>query len=186
MLLKTANILGKINHPVAKFFAQLSGVLLLAMTVIVICQIGFRYILNMPLDWTDEVSRFLMIYMTYLCLPMVYLANQNIAMTLFTDLIKGTRLHVLLMFLTHIIAIITFSVWIYFGYQHFLKGNVTADSLPIKMFWLYGIAPIFFGLTCFAALEKLLICLHLLFSDKQTIQKHYESETVDIIEKSTD
>lgn len=181
--------LSVINQPIARLGEKLGGMLLLAMSVIVVVQIGFRYFINTAfvrsfiesppsLDWTDEASRFLMIYMTYLCLPMVYLANKNIAMTLFTDLIKGTRLFVFLMMLTHIIALITFSVWIYFGFLHFQRGSVMADSLPFAMYFIYIAPPVMFIVTCSCALERLFGTLHLLFAPSHVIKKHFEDEVV--------
>ncbi len=52
------NALNKINAPIANFAAQVSGILLLVMTVIVLLQVGCRYILNIPLSWTDEFISF--------------------------------------------------------------------------------------------------------------------------------
>ncbi len=41
-------------------------VLLSAMTIIVFCQVLFRYVLNAPLYWTEEAARYLMIWIVFL------------------------------------------------------------------------------------------------------------------------
>lgn len=147
--------LHKINEPIANIFTQLSGVLLLIMTVIVLLQVACRYVLNIPLSWTDETSRFLMIYMTYLCLPLVYLRDQNIAMTFMTDKFKNIRVYHVFMIVAHISALALFAVWIYYGWQFFQTGSVMADSFAMPMYTIYVIPPVMLTVCCLAALEKL-------------------------------
>ncbi|OOE45339.1 C4-dicarboxylate ABC transporter permease [Salinivibrio kushneri] len=148
--------LNAITTPVSKSLRHIAGILLLVMTVIVVAQVLFRYILNIPLSWTDELSRFLMIYMTYLCLPFVYLTDKNIAMTFVTEILekKTPRLFSFLTLLAHISAILVFVVWINFGWNFFQTGSVKADSLPIPMFYVYIIPPVMMGLTIIYALQK--------------------------------
>lgn len=160
MLKGIENALNKINAPIANITAQLSGILLLIMTSIVLLQVGCRYILNIPLGWTDESSRFLMIYMTYLCLPIVYLRDQNIAMTFITDKFKYFRIYHVFMMVAHIAALILFSIWIYYGWMFYKTGGVMADSLPIPMYVIYIIPPVMLALSCLTALEKLAASLH--------------------------
>lgn len=160
MLKAMEKALHTINAPIARWTANFAGFMLLVMTVIVLVQVAFRYILNIPLSWTDESSRFLMIYMTYLCLPLIYLDERNIAMSFVTDKLKGTRIYELLMIIAHIAALTLFAVWIYFGYTFFKTGSVMADSLPIPMYVVYAIPPVMLFVSSFSALEKLCGSLH--------------------------
>lgn len=167
------NALNKINAPIANFAAQVSGILLLVMTVIVLLQVGCRYILNIPLSWTDESSRFLMIYMTYLCLPIVYLRDQNIAMTFVTDKFKNMRVYHVFMMVAHIAALILFAIWIYYGYVFYQTGGVMADSLPIPMYTIYIIPPVMLAISSLTALEKLAASVHnfIHFADERKLAK---------------
>jgi TRAP-type C4-dicarboxylate transport system permease small subunit len=173
MLKGIENALNKINAPIANITAQLSGILLLIMTAIVLLQVGFRYILNIPLSWTDESSRFLMIYMTYLCLPIVYLRDQNIAMTFISDKLKDLRIYHVFFIVAHITALILFSIWIYYGWAFYKTGGVMADSLPIPMYVIYIIPPVMLALSCLTALEKLTASLYnfIHFSDEDKLAK---------------
>ncbi|UJF18242.1 TRAP transporter small permease [Vibrio sp. SS-MA-C1-2] len=161
MFNKIADTLNIINAPLAKLTSKISGVLLLIMTVIVLLQVGCRYIFNLPLSWTDEASRFLMIYMTYLCLPIIYLQDKNIAMTFITDKVKGSRVYHLMMIFTHVLSLILFFVWIKFGMVFFETGAVSANSLPIPMYVVYIIPPVMLGVSCLYAVQKLCISLDL-------------------------
>lgn len=168
--------LNKVNAPIANFTAQFSGILLLIMTVIVLLQVAFRYVLNIPLGWTDESSRFLMIYMTYLCLPIVYLRDQNIAMTFVTDKFKNMRIYHVFLMVAHVAALVLFTVWIYYGWSFYKTGGVMADSLPIPMYVIYIIPPVMLALSCLTALEKLAASVHnfIHYTDEQTLAEASE------------
>ncbi|MDG3085957.1 TRAP transporter small permease [Vibrio hannami] len=169
MLKAIERALNTVNAPIARWTANIAGFFLLVMTVIVIVQVAFRYLLNTPLGWTDESSRFLMIYMTYLCLPIIYLDDKNIAMTFVTDKLKGTRVFELLMVVAHIASLLLFAVWIYFGYAFYQTGSVMADSLPIPMYTIYAVPPVMLAISCSFALQKLAGALHKLiyFNEEQ-------------------
>lgn len=161
MLKKCERALDKINFPIARFTTNLAGNILVAMTVIVLLQIAFRYILNIPLSWTDESSRFLMIYMTYLCLPIIYLDDKNIAMTFLTDKFRNRRIFHLFMIFNHLVCLVLFAVWIYFGWIFFKTGNVHANSLPIPMYAVYIMPPLMLAISYLFAIQKLLYELDL-------------------------
>lgn len=171
MLKAMENALNTINAPIARWTANLAGFFLLVMTVVVLIQVAFRYILNTPLGWTDESSRFLMIYMTYLCLPIIYLDERNIAMTFVTDKLRGTRIYEVLMVVAHVASLALFAVWINFGYAFYKTGSVMADSLPIPMYVVYAIPPIMLAISCSFALQKLLGALHNLIHFKPADHK---------------
>lgn len=149
-------LLNKVNAPIANIGRLIGGALLVAMTIIVLMQVFCRYIFQSPLSWTDELSCYLMIYMTYLSMPLIYLEDRNIAMTFLTEKIQGTRVSHLLLFFVHIVALVLFVVWIYFGWLFFLKGNVMANSLPFKMYYVYIIPPLLFSITCLSIFQKMI------------------------------
>lgn len=44
----------------------IGGVAVLLMTVIVLLQIVMRYVFNTPLTWTEEIARYIFVYITFL------------------------------------------------------------------------------------------------------------------------
>ena len=165
MLASLEKGLSRVNAPLARLGSWIGGAMLVAMTVIVLLQVVFRYLLGMPLSWTDELSRFLMIYMAYLCLPLIYLQDKNIAMTFLLEALKQRRGRHLLMVVIHILAILTFCVWIKFGYDFFLRGGSRADSLPISMRFIYAAPPILMTITLLSAFQKIVAELRLFIAD---------------------
>lgn len=148
------NFLAKINKPIGQAGELIAGGLLVAMTVIVLLQVFCRYLFNTPLSWTDELSCHMMIYMTYLCLPIVYFTDKNIAMTFIIEKIEGTRFSHFVLMLVHTISVILLATWVYFGWNFFSHGNVLANSLPYKMYYIYVAPPILLSLTGLVAVQK--------------------------------
>lgn len=173
MLRAIEKALNTVTTPLSRVLRHIAGILLLVMTLIVVAQVLFRYILNIPLSWTDESSRFLMIYMTYLCLPFVYLTDKNIAMTFVTEILekKTPRLFAFLTLLAHIAAIIVFAVWIKFGWNFFETGSVMADSLPIPMFVVYIIPPVMMAITILYAVQKTIAALRAMLGDFEDVSQ---------------
>ncbi|QMV15851.1 2,3-diketo-L-gulonate TRAP transporter small permease protein YiaM [Vibrio spartinae] len=186
MLRAIEKALNTVTTPLSKILRHMGGILLLVMTVIVVIQVLFRYILNIPLSWTDESSRFLMIYMTYLCLPFVYLTDKNIAMTFVTEILekKTPRLFAFFALLAHISAIFVFIVWIKFGWNFFHTGAVMADSLPIPMYYIYVIPPVMMSVTLLFALQKCVSSLRNMFGDFEDIS--HTALTAALFEASED
>ncbi|TCV87991.1 TRAP transporter small permease [Testudinibacter aquarius] len=157
MILKNIEFfLSKINEPIGKIGKQLGGLLLIIMTIIVLIQVVSRYIFNDPISWSDELSCYLMIYMTYLCMPFIYLKDKNIAMTFLLEKAQGNRFFHVLMMLIHIFALVTILIWIYFGWNFFLRGNVMANSLPFKMYYIYIMPPVLFSITLLSVFQKII------------------------------
>lgn len=178
MLRRIEKALNTVTTPVSIFGRHLAGILLLIMVAIVLMQVFARFILNSPLDWSDEASRFLMIYMTYLCLPFVYLINRNISMTFITEMLenKAKRLFYALILFGHSASILVFSIWIWFGWNFFKTGSVMADSLPISMYVIYAVPPVMMMVTTVFALQKIVTSLRGIIGDYEDVSNIKESE----------
>jgi TRAP-type C4-dicarboxylate transport system permease small subunit len=171
MLRKIEKFLNAITTPISLFGRKIAGFILLCMTVIVMMQVISRYVFNMPLSWTDEVSRYLMIYMTYLCLPFVYLTDRNISMTFLTDMInaRAPRVYHMFVLFGHITAIAIFSLWVKFGWVFFGTGSVMADSIRIPMYFVYIMPPLMMSITCIFALQKSICSIRAILGDFENV-----------------
>lgn len=112
----------------------------------------------------------MMIYMTYLCLPLIYLKDKNIAMTFLLEKMHEKRIFHFVMVCVHILAFLTISVWIYFGWNFFLRGDVMANSLPFKMYYVYIAPPLLFAITLLAVVQKIISELNKFIHFEQVIE----------------
>tara|TARA_R110002049_G_scaffold267817_1_gene444289 strand:- start:13097 stop:13579 length:483 start_codon:yes stop_codon:yes gene_type:complete len=60
-----------------------------ALGIAVFGQFFFRYFLNMPLGWTEELARYLMISVAFLGLPVVTRRGEHIAIDMFVEMLPA-------------------------------------------------------------------------------------------------
>ena len=116
----------------------------MVMTIIVLVQVFFRYGLSDALTWSEEASRFLMVWLTFLASPVAYLEKGHVALDFlagkWTGLPRKTIhgvLHLLTLFL------IVLVVWK--SSAMVIRGlAIQAASLPIPMALVYAAIPLGF------------------------------------------
>lgn len=81
------NFAVRIAHLLRRWTEALAGVLLIAVVVINVTQIFYRYILIDPLSWAQEAMRYATIWMVMLASAPALLRNEHMAMSL----LDGTR-----------------------------------------------------------------------------------------------
>ena len=84
-------MLSKVNNWVEKFAVNLAWVLLFIITLLNIVQVFYRYVLNNALSWTEEASLWMMVWITFIILPVAYHKGLNISMMFFRDMLKRNR-----------------------------------------------------------------------------------------------
>lgn len=133
-----------------------AGMLLIAMTAIVLTQIVFRYLLNDSLIWTEEVSKTLMVWSAFLIAPWAYRYSANVRIEMFVDALPVALRQALHLALNLLV------VWILatlfresFGLVE--RGfSVSAASLPIPVGWFLVIVPAAFAAMLLVGLELVL------------------------------
>ncbi len=133
-------ILSPICSGVDKVCSTLIVVMLGAMVIItgaqIICRTWFT-----ALTWSDEVTRYLLIWSTFLGATVVYRANAHISVTLLQDAVSpkaAKRLRVAV----HAICFVLFAVLLYYSTRYCVKLKKTATAMPVKMKYIYSCIPI--------------------------------------------
>lgn len=91
-------------------------VLFLISVILVICQVFWRYVLRDPITWTNQISRALFCWMTYLGIPVLF--NRNILMSfdLVQNSFKGTA-HIWLRIAFRLIGLFFCICWFIFSLE---------------------------------------------------------------------
>ena len=97
----------------------------------IICRTWFT-----ALSWSDEVTRYLLIWSTFLGATVVYRHNGHISVTVLQDAVKPKAAKVLRV-LVHAICFVLFAVLSYYSTLYCMKLKKTATAMPIKMKWIY-------------------------------------------------
>ena len=117
--------------------------MLVGMFAAFILQIVFRYLLNLPIGWTNEISVVLWIWLVLWGAAFVLTEEEEIRFDLFYASARArTRGYMLLASGISIVALYTFSFPAIYDYVTFMKVEKTA-YLKIRFDWLFSIYLIF-------------------------------------------
>ena len=128
---------------------------MIALTAVITLQIVSRVFFT-SVAWTEEVARFLLIWITFLGAALAFQQGRHIAVTFMRDLIPLTsrRLITGAGLLVAIAFLVTLALigWNYAGLQSFQKS----PSLRISMFWIYLVMPASAAIMTFLSLVDLI------------------------------
>lgn len=111
-----------------------------AMVIITAAQIVCRTWFT-ALSWSDEVTRYLLIWSTFLGATVVYRHNGHISVTLLQDAVSP-KLAKALRVLVHAICFVLFAVLFHYSSLYCMKLKKTATAMPIKMKYIYSCIPV--------------------------------------------
>ena len=138
------NVIKKILTPISNALDKICSVAIVimlgAMVIItgaqIICRTWFT-----ALSWSDEVTRYLLIWSTFLGATVVYRHNGHLSVTLLQDAV-GPRAAKALRVAVHVICFVLFTVLLYYSTLYCMKLKKTATAMPIKMKYIYSCIPV--------------------------------------------
>ena len=154
-----------IDKAAGLFCALLFGV----MTAIVILGVFFRYVLNTPLNWVEETSRYLMIWGASLSISLGISAGEHVGLTVILDGLKKTsaRKAMALLINIFVLAFLLFMFFYSLGSTVEARTQMT-QALGISMFIPRLAVPVAMGIS---ALQIILVSIMVLQSpDGRRIQ----------------
>jgi TRAP-type C4-dicarboxylate transport system permease small subunit len=145
-------------------------VFFIVMTLIVWVQIFFRFILGGGIAWSEEIAKFLMVWMALLGASMLFREGKHIAINYFIS--KFSCLRYILM-LHAILSAVLFILLIYYGIDYAVFGlKSISPASGIRRFWPYLSIPVGAGFLLIQAFARF---IHLLFTDDKTIRAEEEA-----------
>lgn len=123
------------------------------LAVILIAAVVWRYGLNSAISWSEEGSKYLMVWLTFLGTPIALRRFAHINIDLLAKAMPP-RIQQLLHFVVSVIIICTMGIVFWKGIEFTQLGmRQVASSFNFSMFYMYVAVPIGAGLTCLVALE---------------------------------
>jgi TRAP-type C4-dicarboxylate transport system permease small subunit len=121
-------------------------VVLMAVLVIdVVWQVTTRYVLGSASSYTEEIARFLLIWIGLLGSAFAYRKNLHLAFDYFSDKVTGRRKKWLGYFIHSLVAIFSFLVLVVGGgylVQLTWELNQVSAALQIKLAYVYSVLPL--------------------------------------------
>ena len=117
------NSIHTISDLLNKVVAQLCLVSMAGMTSIVLLGVVFRYILRMPLSWTEELSRYLMIWSASLAVSIGIKENGHVGLTILVDTAKSKIVRTIYETIIFLITMIFLVIMIYYSIQMVIEAK---------------------------------------------------------------
>ncbi|MDD6090067.1 MAG: TRAP transporter small permease [Clostridiales bacterium] len=128
----------KATKKLMQFVELLVTVMFAVSVILVVAQVIWRYLLNDPITWTNQISRALFCWMTYLGIPILF--NRNILMSfdLVQDSIKGAA-NIWLKIAFRVLGLFFCICWFIFGLELCVKSvGLVFPGIAIPKNALYG------------------------------------------------
>ena len=128
------NLIDAIVQPLIKLckIAVISCVLSIAL--IVSTSIFFRYVLNNSIAWSEEIAKYLMVWMVFVGAPVAMIQSRHIAIEIFPNLFRP-RIRALIFLIVNLLIVVTMAFWTYRGFTYTMGGMSQVmssfDKIPL-------------------------------------------------------
>ncbi|MEZ4525863.1 MAG: TRAP transporter small permease [Desulfobacterales bacterium] len=142
MFAKFAEFVDKTSQAVNRYTEFLLFVLGISMSLIVALQVFFRYVLNHSLFWSEELARFLLVWLSFLGAASAYRRGVHPGVDVFFVRMPRLLQKISLLFV-HTASLALFGIMIFFGCQFswFVRAQISPALLMPK--WIImGIIPV--------------------------------------------
>lgn len=160
---KVESILGAFNGAVLRLFRWLVMTILAVMTAIVLSGVFFRYVLNDALAWSEEIAKFMMVWMAFIAAPLAYKSGALVAIEALPRALKG-RVREVLLVVIELIVITLMVVFIIKG--AFLAQNASiqrASTIDLSIMYVYAAMPVGAFMVLMVAVQSVVGSLRYLF-----------------------
>ncbi|MCV0352305.1 MAG: TRAP transporter small permease [Nitratireductor sp.] len=120
--------------------------LLGAMAVIVFANVSLRYLTNFSITWSEEVARYLMIWMTFIGAGLALRTGGHVAISNFQEMLgKYGQRAVRILILLLLLAFFSLMIWMGLDYMERARFQLT-PATRISFRYIYAAMPIGFSL----------------------------------------
>ena len=127
---------------VTKVSEILMGIFLIIIIVDVWLGVFFRYVLGNALSWSDELARFLMIWMGFLAASLVLKEGGHMGLGMFRDLFPPMYQKIMVI-ISDVMIVSFLAVWCWYSLEalDLVKYDITS-GLNIRLMWPFLALPV--------------------------------------------
>ena len=147
---------GKVFDAVEKVLCAASGVLLVIFTLLTLVQVVMRYVFSMPLSWSEQLARYLFIWMLMLYMPVLMRRGNNLGFDLIISRMSARAQDIFWLICEALIAGFA-GLYCYYSIQLCIKfSKKMRVGLGIKANWVYSAQIVGAGLLCLFSIELII------------------------------
>ncbi len=136
------SVLGRISRSINHWVEYLLFGFGLSMAIIVAAQVFCRYVLNRSLFWSEELARYLLVWLTFLGASVAYYRKAHPGIDVVYSKMPGSLKKIAALFV-HLASMALFGIMIFYGYtfSYFVRLQIT-PALSIPKWMIFSIIPI--------------------------------------------
>lgn len=167
-----------------KFQDVTISIIMVIIVIVVGLQVCFRYILNLPLAWTEEIARYIFVWLTYFGAVIALNYGILISVDLLTKKFSPRMQYILALLRGIIVAVFLLVVTVYSVSLLTIVFPTKSPATQISMFYPYLAVPFGTFLMLFYVIRNIIITIRELNSFSQTLTippDHRRKEKEDIL-----
>lgn len=149
------SLLRSIETWLDRFIGGFIGLLLGLMVIIVFSNVIARYFLNFSLAWSEEISRFMLIWLAFLGSYLAFVKNEHLGLDLIVFLPPKTQ--AIIRTIAALLVIVALAILLYGGWSvtsFTIQSGWTSPALSIPYGIVYAVVPFCAALLFFQSIVK--------------------------------
>jgi len=149
--------ISKFADTLEKIIAVFSSGILLVMTIFGVIQVVCRYFLKISTPWSEELMRYLYVWITFLGVTICIRSNSLSSVTSLVNKLSATNkpLYYVVSAAIWLIQVFFYAILFYFGLKYAAKGSgISTSAMALSMYWFYVALPVCSALSLFMSLVQ--------------------------------
>lgn len=132
----------KLDELIFKTLCGICVVLMMAMMTVIFAQVVARYALGNSLSWSEEVGRYIFVWITFLGMVVAFKAGAHVALDIVLQKLCGKTRKMLRS--VNCVLILVLAVGLFFSSLELMELGAMQESpaLELPMNWVYSVIPV--------------------------------------------
>jgi len=138
------SLVQRIEDQTVRLISGIIGLLLALMVVIVFSNVVARYFLNSSLAWSEEISRFMLIWLAFLGSILAYVKNEHLGLDILI-IVLPRKISRMVMILANLLVIVAICIILFGGWSitsYTFSSGWTSPALSVPYGFVYLIVPV--------------------------------------------
>ena len=138
------SLIQRIEDRLIRIISIIIGVLLALMVIIVFSNVVARYFLNASLAWSEEISRFMLIWLVFLGSVLAYIKNEHLGLDILIIYLPN-KISRLVLVLANLLVIVAIGIILRGGWNmttYTFGSGWTSPALSIPYGFVYVVVPV--------------------------------------------
>ncbi len=137
---------------------RICAALIFAMMCIIFAQVVARYVFHHSLTWSEEVGRYIFVWISFLGMAAAFKAKSHVALDIVVKSLRGFSRRTLELANATLVVILSSAV-LYSGITLFTLGmRQKSPALKLPMHWVYIVVPVSGAILLYFSLRALWDC----------------------------